>query len=291
MEPKTALISGESYRAIKAFRVRSVSKFLNILIALSFTLGICVSTASAQRLGLSQLTFDENSGGEAPLDLSGADDFERAVAEVLSDTSATVPRAAAGSRARLLNGPAQVDEADSVSQGVTEEIKPAQSTATGLSEVARAVLPQKTPLGKVLQGKGPHFRDVMSDDGRFIIPNLKGPLADKNDPISITTEGGWASSKDGGCTAAGGRRLQDKVKALREILARFTGSEEYYESRCEESCPNGKPAILTGLSVVDGRGGTFEIFSDAGTCRYRLRRPEEGRWLMLEGRSRICSCQ
>lgn len=129
----------------------------------------------------------------------------------------------------------------------------------------------------------------------FLIPRLKGPSTDKGANTLITSRHSWKRQKNRAChELSRSKGLADKSIALKEVLNRFSGSDDFYSSLnkavCTQSCVSGQHPKIVGLAVVETHGGDFSIVREGASCRYRIAKPKEHGWKMLQGRRAVCAC-
>ena len=84
--------------------------------------------------------------------------------------------------------------------------------------------------------------------------------------------------------------LAKKAAALKEVLSRFTGNDDFYDSQCSQSCPNKQHSALASLSVSTAKSTEFDIEQKGIECFYQFRRRPETNWLTLQRIQATCAC-
>ncbi|MCB0322141.1 MAG: hypothetical protein KDD69_01175 [Bdellovibrionales bacterium] len=134
--------------------------------------------------------------------------------------------------------------------------------------------------------------DAAQRQKRTIVPRLKGPFIDRGDDGAITSRYSW--KREGNCgNPKNERDLKNKANALKEVLFRFSGRDDFYDAITAEHCAAGcgaQQAAVVGFAVQSSQGGEFKIAEQAGECRYSLTRPAEGQWKLLEASKIVCLC-
>lgn len=128
-------------------------------------------------------------------------------------------------------------------------------------------------------------------DSHYLVPRLKGPDVDDRG-LTITTHASW--KKDGAAcqdvtTAAS---VCAKAKALKELMQRFSGSDDFFAAQCNQSCPNpGERPVLVGFAVAKVPEGDFRMAEEGKVCRYQIvSNVEPPKWQMLQGERGTCQC-
>ena len=130
-------------------------------------------------------------------------------------------------------------------------------------------------------------------ENHFITPRLKGPSADRDGGSTITSKTRWTFKRKGGgsCAMPGSPDgTAKKAAALKEVLSRFTGNDDFYDSQCTQSCPNKQHSALTSLSVSTAKSTEFDIEQKGIECFYQFRRRPETNWLTLQRIQATCAC-
>jgi len=138
--------------------------------------------------------------------------------------------------------------------------------------------------------------DAEGAEYAFFSPRVKGPRTDVKNPDSITSRTAWSTPEGMKCSEIESAvRLGVKARAVREILRRYTGSNDYYDALnskiCSPYCEENKAkSILSGIEIVNLRGGAFRIEDDDGSCRYKLTRREDRHWSIYRAKKVVCHC-
>jgi hypothetical protein len=130
----------------------------------------------------------------------------------------------------------------------------------------------------------------------IVLPRFEGPFNDPNNDKAITSRTAWNQSSDGSCARfEDSLQVEDKSKAIKEILFRFTGTDDYYSSVkndvCRSRCAGeSETPVLSGVSFASSAGTSFRIEELGGRCVYRLESPSADDWDILEVKRVVCSC-
>jgi hypothetical protein len=144
--------------------------------------------------------------------------------------------------------------------------------------------------------KGPEQHDwIKPEEGtaHFLIPRLRGPLVDGNSSVSITTRTTWTREGASCADVTSTEQLTRKAEALRELMNRFTGSEEFFQRQCTQTCADPElTSTLTGFAVTKVPEGDFKMVeTKKKTCQYLIRsNVQPPRWQMLKGERGTCTC-
>jgi len=123
---------------------------------------------------------------------------------------------------------------------------------------------------------------------RLIVPQLTKALQSNS---RLTTESRWSPTLGGSCTEKLSlASLCQKAKTLKELLARYTGDNHFYDGECSETCAPGRRLALHSLTISSARGGDFTISSDEKGCFYQLEKELEQSWVVLEAADTGCAC-
>jgi hypothetical protein len=112
----------------------------------------------------------------------------------------------------------------------------------------------------------------------------------------ITSEIAWTSNKEANCNELKGEKnYLLKALSLKSVLNRFNGNDDYYDllnkKVCEPACAIGLEApFLSSLKLDENSGGYLTMPAEKVSCRYRLKKSNKKRWLVLQVRSVTCSC-
>lgn len=167
-------------------------------------------------------------------------------------------------------------------QAVVEVSGNSSSTASSSSQASEEVSSIKISKSS---------RSALPRSARLVHPS-KSPLADPEDENYITTAIGWKKSENGGCAESTNPDvIRSKAAALRQLLYRFTGSDDYHSTYCQDSCDNvvDKP-LLSGLALNSNSGVAFNIIVIDDLCHYQLIKPSSGNWAPLLAAEAICTC-
>jgi hypothetical protein len=83
-----------------------------------------------------------------------------------------------------------------------------------------------------------------------------------------------------------------KAKALKELMSRFSGSSDFIEAQCQQSCPSpGDVSVLVGFAVKNVAGGAFKMIEEGKACHYQISSESNPpKWQLLEGERGTCQC-
>lgn len=154
---------------------------------------------------------------------------------------------------------------------------------------SNAVSPKKGNPSRAMLSETPTER-ILTE--KLITPRLRGPFTDEGAPHRIRSTSKWKPQKRGICAqAADDTQMCSKAKALREVLYRFSGNNDFFESQCSQSCGDADAiAVPQGLNLEDTNGGSFKFITDAGSCQYQLERNKAGKWLVIKPSRVSCVC-
>lgn len=236
-----------------------------------YSLLLLVLTASpcfAQ--GLSQIDFDGRASARLALDGK-------------ADAKLIVPKPDQSQKpatAKVITSVQDLKEqVESSAQAVSPETVSISAAATRAAPRAR-LKPVSWPQGVV----GNHF----------ITPSLKGVLTDDQKGYQhwVTSKHAWKKQAKKSC----GEPLNEaealvKSEAVREVLFRFSGNEEFASSQCSGKCEReGYEHTLTGVSFNNLKGGTFKFVESKNECRYRLTKHSGKKWEVLQPTRVSCAC-
>jgi len=142
-------------------------------------------------------------------------------------------------------------------------------------------------IGKLTQS---WERDIPAEEAQ-IIPALK--KAEPNNSVSaLTSEGNWKPLKGASCgEPANLAALCDKSKALKEVLNRYTGSNDFFDIQCPFTCSKkSEVATLAGLRISGTEAVEFKMQSSAGQCEYQLSKGVSDKWTLLKASRATCVC-
>ena len=132
------------------------------------------------------------------------------------------------------------------------------------------------------------------DDLAFIPPGLKGVIADKKNSNVITSKTSWRLPKSKDCSiGVGETSFLKRGVALKEVLNRFTGNDDYFdasvENICSEKC-EGKEPLVTNLRFDELSSVVLSVGIVRNSCRYLLEKPKKKDWKTVRLLSMTCSC-
>jgi hypothetical protein len=132
---------------------------------------------------------------------------------------------------------------------------------------------------------------INGTENLFITPRLKGPFVDKSHNNMITTERGWRREGRAQCSKAElVETLCLKAGALKEFIARFSGSDELIAEQCQQDCQPGFLPLPTALNIRASAPGALNIVYEEKQCRYQAKQSPDGRWLAMQATNITCSC-
>ena len=258
---------------------------ITCILSVSFCMFLAGGEAQAQ---LNQLEFDKESRRQARIKRASAP--RSAITNEVSIKKAVVKKAVAKKVAVRTSSP-------------TKKKKVAKRKPSKTKPVVKKVSQKKPKAKKIatktkdIAGISVHLKnDWLEKEHRFITPRLKGVYSDKSNEKQITSRKSWSKPKSGQCWKPNTtKRVSNKSSALKEVMFRFTGSDDFYdtlnESECSKLCVEENTApIVSGVALENAKGGTFQIIPDGKLCRYRLTGPEKGNWQVLEAQRMVCNC-
>ena len=138
------------------------------------------------------------------------------------------------------------------------------------------------------------FDWVKPEDGasHVLVPRLKGPMVDPEDTSTITTTAAWKREGSACQDVASSSGICGKALALRELLNRFSGSDDFYNGQCSQTCPNpGDRAVLVGFAVKKVEGSEFNMIEENKGCRYQITAAgDPPQFHMFQGERGTCQC-
>lgn len=127
-----------------------------------------------------------------------------------------------------------------------------------------------------------------------LLPRLReGPKTDKNDQDIISNfEVTWHRVGSDTCRHPGDEtQFCQKSLAIKEILWRFSGYHEFYDSHCLRPCAKPEYKSVINHIVFDNpRGEELELQDSVKDCSYRLARMPGRPWMLLRPVSIECVC-
>lgn len=132
-------------------------------------------------------------------------------------------------------------------------------------------------------------------DNYLITPRLRGPRVDRGSENTITSKARWTFKRSGGgsCAQPGSPALMArKIEALKEVLNRFTGNDDFYDSQCSQKCADPKQtSVLAGLEISRSKITDFDIDQKGIDCVYRIQRKAGTAWQTLQRSTSTCLCR
>lgn len=134
--------------------------------------------------------------------------------------------------------------------------------------------------------------DRPDDPRRLLVPNLKGPAHDRGNSSRITSTTTWRHVFKKSCQEPlSAQHSENKGKALREVITRFSGDKQLVADLCWNVCVGDEQAgELTGLTIIDTQGGEFKFLASGNECFYRLSKPTDSTWKALAVGRIACKC-
>ncbi len=161
-------------------------------------------------------------------------------------------------------------------------------------------IPEKKAAKEERPALGIERHDVMRKDIvsglSIVLPRFEGPFTDPNNNKTITSRTAWNQSSDGSCARfEDAIQVEEKSKAIEEILFRFTGTDDYYSSVKNDVCrtrcgSSSEKPVLSGLSFDAAAATSFRIEEIGGRCVYQLESSKSEAWDILEVKRVVCSC-
>lgn len=236
---------------------------------------IFVTASAAHAESLSQLDFDGRFAAPA-----GPEPKPEAV---LVEPAAVQEAAPAAQPQEQSSAAPSVQDIEKIVQG-SATAAPEQTATKKLAETAAKRSAPRASLKPVSWPNG-----VVG----FITPSLHGVRHDRSGKHRLTSENSWKSKKGKSCgQPANEAEALAKSNAIREVLFRYSGSEEFADEQCKATCDKpGYKHKLVGVSLKDLPGkGRFDFRNIAGECRYRLSRHPSEKWQVLQPSHVSCAC-
>lgn len=123
----------------------------------------------------------------------------------------------------------------------------------------------------------------------FIPPQLIGPQADINNKAVITSQENWIPQSKSCIEFSRAEDVCAYARALREVLARFSGEGNFYEGRCPNFCEAGQVAIVSDLKLTDDSNVDLQTIASGRECRVSMKL-HGPRWLLIKAKTLECSC-
>lgn len=123
----------------------------------------------------------------------------------------------------------------------------------------------------------------------FIAPNLSGVAADQNTPNRITSMARWPKTIGGTCESTPQQpALCKKIQSIQEVLKKFTGSDGFFSSYCQQECPSGKAVIVE--IKADSEDTTLTRREQAGLCNFEITSNDLLNWKVIHASEIECIC-
>lgn len=123
----------------------------------------------------------------------------------------------------------------------------------------------------------------------FIPPQLIGPQADMNNNKMITSQENWIPQSKSCIEFSRAEDVCSYARALREVLARFSGEGNFYEGRCPNTCEAGQVAVVSDLKLTEDSNVELQTLATGRECRVSMKL-QGPRWLLIKAKSLECSC-
>jgi hypothetical protein len=159
-------------------------------------------------------------------------------------------------------------------------------------QTARASLSTKSPA---LIDLGPEKKEVYETGYswtkpldltvRYLRPAITGVENDKDRTNSVKSSATWNQTQSVASSC-------DRAKAIKEVLNRYSGSDDFAAAQCTDSCANkGEKAALTSFEVKEVNGVSSSVVQSGSNSQYQIAaKTDIAAWPILEGASGYCSC-
>ena len=126
----------------------------------------------------------------------------------------------------------------------------------------------------------------------FIIPDPESIETDRRNSSRITTKRSWRRGRGGSCAdPIAIKQMCAKSNAIKELLSRFTGNNDYYENHCEKECKiASETAQLYEIELIKESSTKLQFRRRGGTCRFKLSKNKDAEWLTLQASKTECTC-
>jgi hypothetical protein len=132
---------------------------------------------------------------------------------------------------------------------------------------------------------------VLEEEQRFIPPRLKGPFVDEMNASSITSKQSWAPLGKSCLELSSTAELCGRAKALKEVLNRYSGSDDFYDFQCKNECSQKADiARLVDLTLPEITPAVLRTVAIDKQCHLRIQNLSDQRWLLLTAASGTCAC-
>jgi hypothetical protein len=164
-----------------------------------------------------------------------------------------------------------------------------------VKKVAESSSSNSQSLSKSEKESRPKLRTIdikLAKNSATIAPQDPAPRVDKSNRDSISSMTSWEPADKGNCKYPNSDAdLLNKGSALREILFRFSGKDDFYSSFCKSVCKDPKTTgWMTGMALRSGSGTSFAFAKKNGRCQYKIVKKPETKWAALSGIKTACTC-
>lgn len=134
-------------------------------------------------------------------------------------------------------------------------------------------------------------KDEIASAPMLIPPLDRSPETDTN-PDTISSVIKWQKANGESCRLPGDdQNYCLKASALREVLRRFSGSDEFYDSHCLRKCQkDGYVARMHFLSFDTNRREEIKVIDNAKNCAISVSKLTGRKWLTLDINQVECVC-
>ena len=125
----------------------------------------------------------------------------------------------------------------------------------------------------------------------LLIPMLKGVQTDVKNDSAITSSSSWAAQTGTYCELMKGDTEEcNSARALRDVLRRFTGGDEFFNSQCQATCRSASDiAVLKDLTFDAGPTKLRKVLS--GNSSYiQITKPLSSPWKVGQVIRPDCTC-
>lgn len=157
---------------------------------------------------------------------------------------------------------------------IGEDVEPVVSKETA------AQAKQSSFLKKTIEFEG---------EESFIPPQLIGPQADLSNKSTITSQENWIPQSKSCLEFSRPEDICSYARALREVLARFSGEGNFYEGTCPNFCEAGQVAVVSDLKLTEDSNVELQNIATGRECRVSMKLQGQ-RWLLIKAKSLECSC-
>lgn len=139
------------------------------------------------------------------------------------------------------------------------------------------------------------FKESSEDVSAYstIAPKLHdGPKTDPSDPDKITSLVKWQRAGSDTCRTPGDERNYClKAAGLREVIYRFSGNNDFYDSHCHRTCDKpGYKAVINTIKLDSQRGEEFRVLDPLKDCAFMFSKVAGRRWMFLTVAEIECVC-